>query len=69
MNTKDNDKRLEAFKIFPYVAWGLTLVFAIFVYKITTELQEVTRELQVQTQQLQKQINTPVHEIKDFESS
>ncbi|MCA9355379.1 hypothetical protein KC865_02400 [Candidatus Kaiserbacteria bacterium] len=67
MKTNGNDKALESYKIFPYVAWILTLSFAAFVYNITLELQAVTRDLQTQTQWLQEKVNTPVGEITDFE--
>ncbi len=59
---------LDTFKIFPYIAWGLTLVFAIFVYNIARELQVVAEDLQEQTQYLQEKINQPVHEIEEFDA-
>lgn len=68
MKTNGNDKALESYKIFPFVAWGITFAFAYFVYDITTELKSVVQDLQVQTEQLQEQVNTPVQEIKNFES-
>lgn len=68
MKTNGNDKALEAYKIFPYVAWGVTVVFAFFVYNITLELKEITQDLQKQTSQLQEQVNKPVDKITDFES-
>jgi hypothetical protein len=57
MKMRNNSKALEAYKIFPYVAWILTLGFAFFVYHITTELKTVAESLQAQTQYLQEQIN------------
>jgi hypothetical protein len=57
MKTNGNDKALEAYKIFPYIAWVLTLGFAIFVYNITMELKAVADNLEAQTQFLQEQIN------------
>ena len=68
MKTNENDKALESYKIFPYVAWLVTIGFAIFVYNITVELQTVTRDLQVQTSILMDKINTPAEQIEDFES-
>lgn len=68
MKTNGNDKSLETYKIFPYVAWALTIIFAIFVYGITMELKAVTEDLQKQTQWLQERVNMPVDQIKDFES-
>lgn len=68
MKTNGNDKTLESHKIFPYIAWVVTIGFSIFVYNITQELVDVTRDLQQQTQLLQQQVNTPVDQIKDFEA-
>jgi hypothetical protein len=61
------DRRLEAFKIFPYVAWGLTLSFALFVYNITQELRTITKDLQTQTQYIQEQIKKNPSEIENFD--
>ena len=67
--TKQTGKRsLEAYKIFPYIAWGLTVVFALFVYNITRELQDVTNQLQTQADQLQVQINTNQDTEADFDA-
>lgn len=68
MKTNGNDKALEAYKIFPYVAWGLTVVFAFFVYNITMELKSITESLEAQADALQIKVNTPVNEITDFET-
>ena len=67
MKTNGNDKALEAHKIFPYLAWGLTVIFSFFVYNITMELKSATESLQAQTKALQLNVNTPVEEIKNFE--
>lgn len=56
MKTNGNDKTLESYKIFPYVAWTLTFAFAVFVYHITTELRVVAQNLQAQTEFLQESI-------------
>ena len=68
MKTNGNDKALEAYKIFPFVAWGLTIVFAFFVYNITMELKSITESLEAQTKALETKVNTPVGEITDFET-
>jgi len=57
MKTNGNDKALESYKIFPYVAWILTFAFAVFVYNITVELRTVAESLQAQTNFLQERIN------------
>jgi len=64
-----NNRALETHKVFPYVAWGLTVVFAFFVYNITRELQAVTQDLQKQTEELRAKVDMSVHEIKDFEAA
>jgi hypothetical protein len=63
------DKTLESFKLFPYIAWAITLLFSIFVYNITFELKTVAQDLQKQTQFLQEQVSTPPQDIENFESS
>jgi len=68
MKTNNNDKALETYKIFPFVAWGITLAFAFLVYDITMELKDAVQDLQVQTQYLQDRVNTPVEHISDFGS-
>lgn len=62
------DKTLESLKIFPYIAWGVTVLFAFFVYNITIELQAVTKDLQKQTIELEAKVNAPVESIHDFEN-
>ena len=68
MKTNGNDKALESYKIFPFIAWGLTIGFTLFVYNLASELKEITLDLQEQTQSLEAKINTPTTEIDNFES-
>lgn len=56
MKTNGNDKVLESYKIFPYIAWILTFGFVMFVYHIAMELRIVAESLQAQTSFLQEQI-------------
>lgn len=65
---KKSDKNLESLPIFPVVAWGLTIIFAFFVYDLATDLQETSERLKKQADALELKINTPVHEITDFSS-
>lgn len=67
MKIQGNDRTLESFKIFPYVAWAITIGFSIFVYNIALELKAVTEDLQKQTQFLQERVQTPVEKIDTFE--
>ena len=62
------ERKLEAFKIFPYVAWLLIVVFALFVYKITIELKETANELEETSSKLETTSNTRNNDINiDFE--
>ncbi len=68
MKTNGNDKTLESYKIFPYVAWIIIFAFIFFVYSITMRLQTVIQDLQTQTQNLQEKVNTPIQDIEDFDN-
>lgn len=39
------DRTLEQYRIFPFIAWGLVIFFALFIYHITTELRGITDQL------------------------
>lgn len=45
MKRSAGKRALESYPVFPYIAWGLAVGFALFVYFITTELTTVTAEL------------------------
>ena len=65
-------RSLEGYKVFPFVAWTLTVVFALFVYNIVTELQAVTSQLQDQTTALEHQvsnINNPDSSFDAYQES
>ena len=66
MRRAPGKRSLEAYKIFPYVAWGLTFGFALFVYNIVTQLQDITVQLQAQTNALQQQVAADPH-TADFD--
>jgi len=56
MKHQTSKRSLEAYKIFPYVAWGLILGFIFFVYNIVLELQDTTAQLEKQAKSLQEQV-------------
>ena len=62
---KQSDKNLESLAVFPYVAWGVTILFAVFVYDLATNLQDTADRLQAQADALEERANTPAEEI-DF---
>jgi hypothetical protein len=68
MKTNGNDKSLESYKIFPYVAWAITILFSYFVYSLVVELKESVDTLAAQTQALQTVIDTPIMEIEDLDN-
>lgn len=46
MYMKSTGKRsLEGYKIFPFMAWALIGVFALFVYTLASDVSEVTEKL------------------------
>lgn len=55
-----SDRSLESFRIFPYIAWGVTIFFAVFVFNIALKLQATADQLAQQATYLEsqtKQIN------------
>ena len=56
MKTNGNDKALESYKIFPYVAWAVTIGFTLFVYNLVVQLSETINQLQESTQYLTETI-------------
>jgi uncharacterized membrane protein YdbT with pleckstrin-like domain len=61
------ERKLEAFKIFPYVAWMLILFFALFVYRITVELSQTVETLEETTISLQETIKTKDNKTINYE--
>lgn len=45
MKTNGNDKALESYKLFPFLAWLLIIGFSLFVYKISMDLTDVSQRL------------------------
>lgn len=44
-----NDHTLESSRLFPYLAWVLIALFALFVYGIAMNLRAAASNLQIQT--------------------
>jgi hypothetical protein len=61
------DRTLESFKVFPYLAWGLVIIFTAVVYNITLHLRIAASELKTQTEFTQMQAHTDPTQIKNFE--
>lgn len=59
-------RSLEGYRLFPYLAWGLTIIFALFVYHLANEVQDVTAQLSTQGQTLEQQIMTSDVGTVDF---
>ena len=66
MKNKNNNRSLESFKIFPYLAWTLVAGFSIFVYNIAVELRQVADDLALQSEFLSEQSKKIPTDIKDF---
>ncbi len=59
-------RTLESFRVFPYIAWGLVIGFALFVYQLTTELSATQTSLAERTNTLEVRANQAPHTITDF---
>ncbi len=68
MKTNGNDKALESYKIFPYVAWILIIGFAFFVYNLTVEVRAAATEIGSRSHSVETKVNTRINEIEDFEN-
>ncbi len=60
------DRKLESFKIFPYVAWGLVVFFVFFVFKLTTELGDNAESLSQQSNSLETKANVKSSDLKNL---
>jgi hypothetical protein len=67
MKQTKGKRSLEAYRVFPYIAWGLVIGFSIFVYTIVSNLQTATSQLQHQTDALQQQISSDLKTV-DFDN-
>jgi len=67
MKTNGNDKALESYKIFPIIAWVLVIGFALFVYNIAMELNQVAERLGAQADMLEQNAKTPAKDIVGFD--
>ena len=67
MKTNGNDKTLESYKIFPFIAWGLTIGFAFFVYNVAMDLKDTANKLGAQADILHQNASTPAGEIENFD--
>jgi hypothetical protein len=62
-----SDRNLESFKVFPYVAWALIILFTFIVYHITVNLRLAAADLKAQTEFTHIQSQMDPTKIKNFE--
>jgi hypothetical protein len=67
MKTNGNDKTLESYKIFPFLAWILVIGFAFFVYTIAMDLKDTADRLGAQADLLEGKSRSAAGEIVDFD--
>ncbi len=69
MLRRTTDRKLESFKIFPYIAWGIIILFVFFVYKLTVNLTATAEELDQKSSTLEETVNTRSQDLRkaDFE--
>jgi len=51
-------QKLEAQKVFPYVAWITVIMFSIFTYNLVRELKVSVQELEAQTNYTQSSLHS-----------
>jgi hypothetical protein len=59
-------RKLESFKLFPYIAWGLIILFVVFVYKLSTALDTKSKELEEQTSSLESKVEVKNRDLKNI---
>ncbi len=69
MLQKNTYRKLESFKLFPYIAWGLIITFIVFVFKLTSELKDEAASLDRVSSSLEDKLQTKNKDLKriDFE--
>jgi hypothetical protein len=65
MLKRQSDRKLEAFKIFPYIAGLLIVGFSFFVYKLTTELGDNANNLEKRSSSLESKVNVNSSDLKN----
>lgn len=48
---------VEGYKFFPFIAWGLVIFFAIFVYSLAVELRVISENLRQSAMHLELRAN------------
>lgn len=56
-----NHRKLETYKLFPMIAWGIFIGFALFIYSITLELRDVSDSLE-RTAQTNSTLESKINE-------
>ncbi len=64
---RSTDRKLESFKIFPYIAWGLIILFIFFVYRLIVNLNETATELDGQSTSLEDKARASAKDLKKMD--
>lgn len=67
MMQRPTDRKLESFKIFPYIAWGLIILFGIFVFMLATNLNKTADEIDTTTSSLEIKANASTKDLKTMD--
>ncbi len=66
MLRRSTDRKLESFKLFPYIAWGLIILFIFFAYKLATNLNHTAKELGTKSSSLESKVKADTEDFKDI---
>lgn len=60
---------LEKHKLFPYIAWALIILFALFTIKLALDLQTSTNRISTRTEQLEMLVDDNSSRLNKLEKS
>lgn len=63
------DRKLESSKLFPYIAWGLIIIFGVCVTLLAKNLNKTADKIDTTTSSLETKANASTKDLKtmDFE--
>jgi hypothetical protein len=63
--TNKDSKSLESYKIFPVIAWSVTIGFAYFVYTLSLDLRDAIQDIHTQTEATQRLLEENLNRLEN----